>query len=257
MPDFVSRLLGKSRRKIGQLFRKAAKKSGMDYSLFDRQGRRKYLVPTERRRFLQAALDVGGPTASFCAAIALTGMRMSEALALTPSRVDVEMKCINVETLKQRRRGIFRAIPVPKELIFFMDAVHHITDARPDPERADARLWTWSRSTGWRRIKKVMVLAAAPTYASNSRSLRHALGVEASLEGVVLTMIQRWFGHTDIRTTAIYTTVVGEEERRLAARTSRSLVELLRSDCKRCAPQAPKRGARPQRQNTRSKKAGS
>ena len=228
MADFVSKRLAKSICNIWKLGRGAAKRSGMDYSLFDNLGRRKYLVPMERRRFLQAALDIGGPTASFCAIIALTGIRITEALELTPNRIDEATGCIIVETLKQRRRGIFRSVPVPRELILFLEGAHKLTEARSDPSRADERLWTWSRTTGWRRIRAVMKKATAPSYASHSRALRHAFGVEASMEGVILTMVQKWLGHSDIRTTTIYTTVIGKEERTLARRTWRGLIEELR-----------------------------
>lgn len=228
MADFVSKLLSKSIRNIWKASRKAARKSGMDYSLLDSLGRRKYLVPAERKRFLQAALDVGGPTASFCAVIALTGMRITEALELTPNRIDEATCCISVETLKQRRRGIFRSVPIPRELILYLDGVHDLSTARGDPTRADAPIWPWSRTTGWRRIQAVMRRAAAPSYASHARALRHAFGVEASMEGVILTMVQKWLGHSDIRTTTVYTTVVGREEQALAGRTWQNLIDELR-----------------------------
>src|ERR1700743_3779457 len=106
MSDFVSSLVCKSTSKFWKAGRKAAKRRGMDYSLFDNLGRRKYLVPLERRRFLQAAQEVGGPTARFCALIVRAGVGITEALELTPNRVDEPTSCISVETLKQRKRGI-------------------------------------------------------------------------------------------------------------------------------------------------------
>jgi len=224
MADFVSKLLGKSIHDIGRKLFRAAKTRGMEYSLFDTLGRRKYLVPLERKRFLQAALEARGPTASFCAVLALSGARISEVLALTPNRIDEANCAINFETLKQRRRGIIRAVPVPRELLLFVDSVHHLSEARRDTKRADQRLWTWSRTTAWRRVKFVMQKAAAPSYASQPKALRHAFGVAATLEGVIITMVQKWLGHADIRTTTIYTTVVGKEERKLAGRVSRGLV---------------------------------
>ena len=228
MADFVSKRLGKSILKIRRLFYKSLKSSGMDYSLFDSQGRRKYLLPVERRRFLQAALDIKGPTASFCAVLAITGARISEVLALTPNQIDDANGSINFETLKQRRRGVIRAVPVPRELIFFLDGVHKLGTARSDPKRADELIWAWSRATAWRRVKLVMKGASAPAFVAMPKALRHAFGVEATLEGVSITMVQKWLGHSDIRTTTIYTTVIGKEERALALKTYRSLVKVLR-----------------------------
>ena len=50
------------------------------------------------------------------------------------------------------------------------------------------------------------------------KALRHAFGVGGTQAGVPLNLIQRWLGHADIQTTAIYTNVMGEEERALADR---------------------------------------
>lgn len=193
----------------------------MEYSLFDTHGRRKYLVPLERSRFLRAALKAKGKTASFCAVLALSGARISEVLTLTPERIDEANTAINFETLKQRKRGQTRAVPVPRELILFLDGVHHFSEAQRDPELARERLWTWSRTTAWRRVKAVMRMASAPSFVAMPKALRHAFGVEATLESVALTMVQKWLGHADIKTTTIYTTVIGPEERALAKRTWR------------------------------------
>jgi integrase/recombinase XerD len=193
----------------------------MEYSLYDTYGRRKYLVPLERDRFLQAALEAKGQTASFCAVLGLTGARLSEVLALTPARIDEANCSINFGTLKQKGSCPTRAVPVPRSLIFFLDGVHHFSEAQNDPSQANERLWTWSRTTAWRRVKAVMRMAAAPKFVAMPKALRHAFGVEATLEDIGLTMVQRWLGHKDIKTTTIYTTVIGPEERALARRTWR------------------------------------
>jgi len=202
----------------------------MEYSLYDACGRRKYLVPLERSRFLQAAVQVKGQTASFCATLALTGARLSEVLALTPERIDEANSTINFDTLKQRKgRRATRSVPVPRELILFLDGVHQFSKAQQDPKRAGKRLWTWSRTTAWRRVKAVMKIASAPSFVAMPKALRHAFGVEATMENVALTMVQRWLGHKDIKTTTIYTTVVGPEERALAERTWRTFLKHMRS----------------------------
>jgi integrase/recombinase XerD len=200
----------------------------MELTIVDGNGRRKYLLPTERRRFLQAALDAPGTTATFCAVLTLCGARISEVLALTPEQIDEANNTITFETLKRRKRGAFRTLPVPRELILFLDSVHRIRKAQLDPKRANARLWAWSRTTAWRRVKAVMKIAQNPAYVSQPKSLRHALGAEAVLEGVILGMVQKWLGHADIRTTVGYTTVIGKEERSVARRVWRHLESKLR-----------------------------
>jgi integrase len=54
--------------------------------------------------------------------------------------------------------------------------------------------------------------------AANPRGLRHSFAVWAVAAAVPLTMIQKWMGHADLATTAIYLDACGAEERRIAWR---------------------------------------
>lgn len=191
----------------------------MEYSLHDGRGRRKYLVATERAAFLQAALQTKGKTATFCAVLVFSGARVSEVLALTPERLDEVAGTINFETLKRRKRGVVRAIPVPRNLFLYLDGVHKFREAQLHPDKARKRLWTWSRTTAWRRVQHVMRLACNPSYLANPRSLRHAFGAEAALRQIPLTLIKKWMGHARLETTEIYTSLIGEQERQLARLT--------------------------------------
>jgi integrase/recombinase XerD len=222
MANSVAGQIRKSTDNIGNAA-KPEKSSGMDWSLYDVRGRRKYLAARERNAFLCTALQVGGKTASFCAVLTLCGARISEVLALTPERIDDENCTITFETLKQRRRSIFRSVPVPRKLLWYLDRVHHYRTAQRDPQRASQRLWPWSRTTGWRHVKRVMRQTSNPAYLMTARALRHSFGAEASTKSVSLTLIKKWMGHRDIRTTEIYTTLVGKEERDQARRTWGSL----------------------------------
>ena len=190
----------------------------MEQSLLDGNGRRLYLMPIESQAFLDAALFARGKTASMCAVLVLTGARISEVLALTPERLDDANSAIVFKTLKQRTHCTNRAIPVPPSFLDYLDMVHHFREAQRDPKRANKRLWTWSRTTAWRRVKAIMLAASVPRHISKPRALRHAFGAKAVLADVNLTMIQRWLGHRRIETTLRYTTIIGQEERALARR---------------------------------------
>src|SRR5580658_6626546 len=155
MADFVSKALAKSIADIGRVLDKQRTTSRMSWSLYDVRGRRKYLVPKERWAFLDAALDVGGAAATFCATLAFTGARISEVLALTPERLDEANGAINIETLKRRQRGIIRAVPVPLKLFDLLDEVHGFRAAQLETTCLRKRLWPWSRTTAWRRVKEV------------------------------------------------------------------------------------------------------
>jgi integrase len=187
----------------------------MYWSLFDDRGKRKYLTSSERAAFIRAAARAGGETETFCLTLALTGARISEVLNLTADRVDAHESVIVLETLKRRSRGIYRAIPVPSELIAQLDAVHKISQ-RCLNEGPSERLWLWGRTTAWKRVKLVAGKADIPASLATPRALRHAFGVHAVREKIALNVIKKWLGHAKIETTAIYADPIGAEERALA-----------------------------------------
>jgi integrase/recombinase XerD len=186
--------------------------------LFDAEGRRLYLTEDERRAFLKAAALAPREVRSFCGVLHATGCRISEALALTTDRVDLASRVIVLETLKKRRRGVYRAVPVPPELLDSLDLVHGLRDAQRRGQ-AKALLWPWSRMTGFRRVQEVIAAAGIPAGPhACPKGLRHGFGVQAVSKGIALNMVQKWLGHAQLTTTAIYANAVGEEEQNIAAR---------------------------------------
>ena len=187
----------------------------MSGSLFDQAGRRKYLTARERFAFAREAYRQGGEVATFCLTLAFTGARISEVLALTPDRIDGGDGVIVFETLKRRKAGVYRAVPVPMNLITMLRRVHNLGAVGRDPKE---RLWKWCRTTAWKRVKAVMQAANIGDQLAMPRAARHAFGANSTQNAVPLNMIQRWMGHARIETTAIYTDVIGSEERKLARR---------------------------------------
>ena len=85
-------------------------------TLVDARGR-KYLTAAERARFLDAVARHPKPTVqTLVRTLALTGCRVSEALALRACDVDLEAAELRIATLK-RRRAAWRAVPVPEDLV--------------------------------------------------------------------------------------------------------------------------------------------
>ena len=183
--------------------------SGM--SLHTAQGRRKYLTPDERARFIAAASRPPPSTLTLCLVLVWTGCRISEALALTHADLDQAGGIVSLHCLKKRRTGIVRDVPVPEGVMAILDFVH-------DLEPSDRRLWPIGRSTAWQQIKTVMRDAGVTASAASPKGLRHGFGVHALRSGVPLTLLQRWLGHASLSTTAIYADVLGAEEREIAAR---------------------------------------
>lgn len=125
------------------------------------------------------------------------------------------------------RRGIYRAVPVPPELVKRLDDVHNVFDAQTDPMTRVQPLWNWGRTTAWKHVKFVMLAAKVGENLAMPRAARHAFGVNAVQSAVALNVVQRWMGHARIETTAIYADVMGKEEYALARRTWMSLGKLL------------------------------
>jgi integrase/recombinase XerD len=186
----------------------------MTRGLFDQQGNRKYLTARERLAFVYAASKEKEPISTFCLTMAFTGARISEVLALTASRIDAADEAIIFETLKQRKKKIFRAVPVPRGL---MPLLSSYSVERPE------RLWPWGRTTAWKVVKTVMRKAGISESLCKPKALRHAFAVEAGQKSIPLNIVQRWLGHARIETTAIYAGAIGDEERNLARRSWSSL----------------------------------
>ena len=80
------------------------------------------------------------------------------------------------------------------------------------------RLWPWERTTAWRRVQAVMADAGLQGPHASPKGLRHAFGVRAVNAGIPLNMVQKWLGHAQLSTTAIYADAVGAEEQAIAAK---------------------------------------
>ena len=187
--------------------------------LHDAQGRRKYLTDAERRAFLAAAGKAPRPVRTLCLVLTYTGCRITEALELTASRVDIEAGQIVFESLKKRRRGLYRAVPVPEAVIEALDLVHGLREAQKGRDGGrGVRVWEFSRTSAWRYVAAVLEEAGVRGPQASPKGLRHSFGVQAVGSGVPLNMVQKWLGHAQLSTTAIYADAVGAEEQSIMSR---------------------------------------
>jgi len=185
-------------------------------SLYGPRGR-KYLSADEKTRFVRAMRDIPTEVRLFCLVLMWTGGRLSETLALRPIDFDFEVGAVSIETLKKRVRGVVRQVPLPQSLMRELERGFRLRALQQDMLAGKSRLWPWSRTTGWRRVKEVMILARIHGACAMPKGLRHAFGVMA-FQSVPPHLVQRWLGHASLRTTAIYGDVMGPEERSIAAR---------------------------------------
>ena len=81
--------------------------------LYDTQGNRLYLSAEERTAFLAAARKRPPEERTIAETLTFTGCRISEALEITPRRVELDSGRVILRTLKKRRSDVYRAVPVP------------------------------------------------------------------------------------------------------------------------------------------------
>src|SRR3990167_10404429 len=83
--------------------RPAKPKRPAKMQLKDDRGRRLYFTQEERDAFIEAAAKAPRQVRSLCNVLHYTGCPLSEALALTPERIDLSAKVISIRSLKKRQ----------------------------------------------------------------------------------------------------------------------------------------------------------
>jgi integrase/recombinase XerD len=180
--------------------------------VFDLRGGRKYLTKAERSAFFTIARKLRNKSErAFCLFLYYTGCRISEALSICPASIDVSERNAVIETLKRRKNGVFRSIPIPDKFVRLLQEVYE------DSETAE-RIWRFSRTTGYRFIKSCMKAARINGAMASPKGLRHGFAVACIQENIALTVVKNWMGHARLETTAIYLNVMGQEERAMAKR---------------------------------------
>ncbi len=193
--------------------------------IFSGAGERLYLTESERHRFLEAALEESRENRIFCSVLHFTGCRPSEALALTPACISLTEQVMVFRSLKKRKydnqgnrkQPQFRSIPVPDKLIDDLDLVFDLRRIAKSGKGLDHLLWSMSRATAWRMVKKVMERANIKGKQATSKGLRHGFGI-AMLSGekaLPITILRDLMGHSDSKITEIYLQAVGTEKRNL------------------------------------------
>src|SRR6056297_1651012 len=193
--------------------------------LHDTSGNRLYLNAEERAAFLAVARRQPARDRTLCETLHYTGCRPSELLEITPARIDLAGGTIAIRSLKKRRdaagrqKVVFRSVPVPPEFLDTLNTAHGIREAQKSKRQANAPIWPLSRVRVWQIVKRIMIEADLPDAPHRSpKGLRHGFGVHATVQGVPLHMLQKWLGHAQLSTTAIYADAVGKEEQDIAKR---------------------------------------
>jgi integrase/recombinase XerD len=67
-------------------------------------------------------------------------------------------------------------------------------------------------------VHAVMQTAGLEGVQASPKGLRHGFGVAAVTAGVPLNLVQKWLGHAQLSTTAVYADAVEAEETAIASR---------------------------------------
>jgi integrase len=103
---------------------------------------------------------------------------------LTVGRILVEEKAVVFRSLKKRKKDSrgrekqpqFRTVPVPEILIEQLDNVYEIRRLQKKSAGSDVPLWTMSRPTAYRLVKRVMNRAGIVGKQATGKGLRHGFG---------------------------------------------------------------------------------
>ena len=176
------------------------------------QGQRKYLNQSERLRFFEITKKKSIDIKLFSQLLFFTGARIAEVHNLNVQSIDFSNKTVILETLKRRKRGIFREIPLPP---FLLTILKKYIEELYGKLNINEPLFLFSLRTASRHINRIMNEAKIFGVKGSSRGLRHGFAVHA-VSRVPLTMVSKWLGHSSLETTAIYLDIVGKEEREIA-----------------------------------------
>ena len=112
-------------------------------------------------------------------------------------------------------------MPVPPALLDALDLVHGIRELQSLRGKGRGmRPWPWSRMTGWRVVHAVMLWRPPSSTGCTPHpgGCGTGFGVAAVSAGIALNLDQKWLGHAQLTTTAVYADAVGAKENDIARR---------------------------------------
>lgn len=156
----------------------------------------------------------------FIKALFQTGARVSELLLLTPALINRAERTIRLPNLKRhkmRKRGrpLKDDTPYQEKIIPINDSLRaDISDYCLDyGVNPDDKLFPFTRRYAHKLIQEVGEKTNIPHYKCHPHAFRHGFAVYCLLNGVPITVLQEWLGHSSILNTTIYTKITQVENR--------------------------------------------
>lgn len=188
-----------------------------DWSLFDKDGQRKYLTLEEREQFFNAVQKaLPREQRPFALMLYWSGCRISEALAVHVEHIDYSRGGVVFKTLK-RRKDIHRFVPLPPAYLEKLDDVYDLKARAKTKNGRKELIWSFKRTAGWNYIKKVMEKAEIAGVQATPKGLRHSFVIAHQQNRTPGNMIQQWLGWASRDMLGVYGNALGQEEMDLAS----------------------------------------
>jgi integrase/recombinase XerD len=88
--------------------------------------------------------------------------------------------------------------------------------------------------TGWRAVHTAMAAARLEGPHASPKGLRHGVGVTAVSASIPRNRVDKWLGHAQLSTAAIYADATGAEEKDISRRMSPCVREVAAHDPAAC-----------------------
>lgn len=187
-------------------------------------GERFYLNKEERTAFKKSAQLLKPDARTFCMMLYYTGCRPSEALEVTPNRLDYAEEWVRFRTLKQKRHNPnkpdkYRTVELPFEYLSDLESFYKAKANKGNDKFGSIPIWSFTYRTGYRYVKQAMADAEITGVKACPKGLRHSMGVSLALDRVPINVIANILGHADANNTLIYLQIIDKERRGMISKT--------------------------------------
>ncbi|RJR47280.1 MAG: DNA recombinase [Deltaproteobacteria bacterium] len=167
---------------------------------------RKHLTPSEVNRLLAATKGSRNEARDRCLLLLMFrhGLRVSEAVGLMLSQVDVDSRVLHVQRLK---KGLSTTHPLRADEIKIIKTwlkERAKMEVGTDAFFVSERRGPMNRKTAWLSIRNYGERAGL-SLTAHPHMLRHACGFALADQGADTRLIQDYLGHRNIQHTVIYT----------------------------------------------------
>lgn len=156
-----------------------------------------YLTPDEFLRFRKYAYYSQLSSGLLYDVCCFGGLRISEAINITPKDINQEASSIIIHTLKKRKDR-------SDEILFPRNTIDALCDyVKAKHIRADQKVFNITRQAAWWRYKKIMKESGIAKNGS-PHALRHCHGIQVMEATGDSMMVKMRLRHTDMKNTARY-----------------------------------------------------